>query len=137
MKQLFFSVFHFINENFHQIIINQNTIMKLKRMNYNSAKLYFTDNNDKIIKIPRTIQVIDYTKSIVVENRINAYNQDKSTEELNENLKPSNDNCYILNWKNSYIIKHKDEIIMNIKNDRVWEISSPKHIENINMYYYE
>ncbi len=87
--------------------ISSNIILHLYRTTHAVAILEFTDETSNKINIPT--EIIIYTKDY----------------QTNQNviLKPTN-NMYALCWTDDYMIKYNGNIILNIKNNRTWDITT-------------
>jgi hypothetical protein len=88
--------------------MNSSTKLIIKQVNYATAILYFTDNINNIINIPNGIVIHEYDY------------QNNSKKVI---LKPYN-NLYALCWSDNYIVELDKNIIINIKNQRRWNIQS-------------
>ena len=88
--------------------ISSNTILYIKRINDSVAMLYFTDEFSNNKNIPDGLEVYTYdyqnTNNIVL-------------------LKPIKES-YALCWTDNYIVELNKNIIINIKNQRTWNIIS-------------
>ena len=87
--------------------INSTTILHINRINHSIAILYFTDEMSNKINIPDGIVV--YTYDYHTNKRIlqNAFTQE-----------------YPLCWTDDYMIELNQKVLINIKNQRKWNITS-------------
>jgi hypothetical protein len=84
--------------------INSTTILHITRINHSVAMLYFTDELSNKINVPTDIVVYtyDYQNKKVVQN---AFKEE-----------------YPLCWTDDYIIELNKNVLINIKNQRKWNI---------------
>ena len=87
--------------------VNYNVILHIKRINYAVAILYFTDEMNNKMNIPDDILVYTYD-----------YSDNKRVL-----LKPIKQE-YALCWTDNYEIELNKNILINIKNQRKWNITS-------------
>ena len=101
--------FDFISHDSEYIYnINSHIILHITRINNGVALLYFTDEDSNKINIPNNIIVYTYDF------------QDNNKQIL---LKPIKEN-YALCWTDNYIIELDKNVLINIKNQRKWNIIS-------------
>ena len=91
--------------------INSNTFLCIKLVNCSVSMLYFTDETGRQIDIPDGIVVYTYDYP-----NINNMNQ---IEKVKTYL-----NYYNLYWTNNYIVELNKNVLVNIKNQREWNIIS-------------
>ena len=89
--------------------INSNIILHINRMNHSVAILYFTDEMGNKINIPNGIVVYTY---------------DYQNKNKKISLKSSIKKEYLLCWTDDYTIELNKNIVLNIKNQRNWNITS-------------
>jgi hypothetical protein len=87
--------------------VNYNVILHIKRINHAVAILYFTDEMNNKMNIPDDILVYTYD-----------YSDNKRVL-----LKPIKQE-YALCWTDNYEIELNKNILINIKNQRKWNITS-------------
>jgi hypothetical protein len=87
--------------------MNSTTILLIKRINHSVAVLYFTDKMNNKIDIPDDIVIYTYdyqTNKKVIQKAIR---QD-----------------YLLCWTDDYVVELNNIELINIKNQRKWNIIS-------------
>jgi hypothetical protein len=95
-----------------KIKLNEYVILNLKKENNAWGVIYFTDEMGNTMNIP-----LDFY--VCICNTINHKSQ----------LRPNYiKQCFELSWMTNYTIFYKMENILNLKNQRVWEVTSPKDI---------
>lgn len=87
--------------------VNSNIILHIKRINHSVAMLYFTDEMHEKINIPDDILV--YT-----------YDYQNYKKVLLESIKHE----YALCWTDDYVVELNKTTLINIKNQRKWNIIS-------------
>ena len=101
--------FNFISNDSEYIYnINSHTILHIKQINNGVAVLYFTDEDSNKINIPNNIMV--YTYDFEDNNKrllLNPIRQD-----------------YALCWTDNYTVELNKNVLINIKNQRKWNIIS-------------
>jgi hypothetical protein len=101
--------FDFSNDNNAYIHkIDQDIILHIKRINNSVANLYFTDEKLNKINIPDKIFVFTYN----YENR----HEKIPVQKINQG--------YILCWTDNYTVEFNKKVLINIKNQRQWNIYS-------------
>jgi len=96
-----------VTDNDYKYNINSNIILHIKQYNHGIATLYFTDEMSNKINIPDGIVVYTYdyqTNKKIIQKAIQ---QD-----------------YPLYWTDDYMIELNKNILINIKNQRHWNITS-------------
>lgn len=88
--------------------INSNTILHINRINHSVAVLYFTDVINNKINIPSTIVVYTYDY------------QNTNKKVVHNSIKQE----YMLCWTDDYTIELNKNVLINIKNQRKWNIIS-------------
>ena len=104
------SNFHFSNPTNEYIhAIHPGLLVHIVRISPSVASLSFTDEYNNKVPIPKEIRVytFDFTKT-----------QPKVI------LRPSLNNDYALCWTDNYTVEWNGEIVLNIKNNRYWKITS-------------
>jgi len=94
-------------DNEYMYNMNSTTIIHIKRINNSVAILYFTDEMSNKINIPNDILVYTFdnqTNKKMIQNASNQY--------------------YPLCWTDDYIVELHKNVVINIKNQRKWNITS-------------
>ena len=94
-------------ENEYIYNINSTTILHIKKINNSVASLWFTDEMSNKINIPNGIIVYTYDY--------------QTNEKIIQNL---NGQDYFLCWTDDYIVELNKNVLINIKNQRKWNITS-------------
>ena len=101
-----------IEEYIYKIKLN-NIILYIKRISYSVAILYFTDESLNIINIPDEIILYSYENQNIqkkfIQTSINKY-------------------YYALCWTDNYIVEYNEQMLLDIKNKRTWNISFNKSV---------
>lgn len=100
------TIFEFENANSEYTYnINHNVNLHIKRINHGVAILYFTDEMNNKINVPNDILVYTYDNTNNKRVLLNQINQE-----------------YALCWSDNYEIELNKNILINIKNQRKWNI---------------
>eukprot|EP01041_Mallomonas_annulata_P002826 gene2826-5554_t len=83
--------------------------MRLEQISHGAARLYFVDNDGAQINIPNEIVVYDNTFNVPC-------------------LPISRSKIFILVWSDSYCITFRGETILEMFNQRQWELRGPIEI---------
>ena len=95
------------------IKLNEYVILNLKKENNAWGTIYFTDGKGNIMNIPLEFYIF-------ICNAVNHRFP----------LRPNNiKQTFDLSWMTNYAIYYKTENILNLKSQRVWELTSPKEIK--------
>ena len=86
--------------------ISPSVVLHLYRTNHAVAILYFTDEMNNRINIPR---------GLVISSK--DFQTNKQTIQ-----KPMED-IYALCWTDDYVVEFNDKLVLDIKNKRVWDIT--------------
>lgn len=102
------ALFHFSNANtdFYYILA-ANVHLHIKRTNAGIATIYFTDQFNNKINIPKSILVYTYDHSRKVQIIV-----------------PHLCEEYLLSWTDDYVIMNNNDILITIANQRTWEIKT-------------
>lgn len=87
--------------------VNYNVNLHIKRINHSIAILYFTDEMNNKMNVPNDILVYTYDYSNNERVLLNPIKQE-----------------YALCWTDNYEIELNKNILINIKNQRKWNITS-------------
>jgi hypothetical protein len=87
--------------------ITSNVVLHLYRCTHTVAILEFTDEENNKIVIPTGIKV---------------YSKDYQTNE--HILLDPVGNIYALCWTDDYVIEYNNNLLLNIKNNKTWEITT-------------
>jgi len=92
-------------KNCFNIVVFENTNMKLNINNVDKKNiLYFTNNENIQIDIPKDLFIFEI--------------------ETNSKVEPTQE-IYILKQTNNYVVKYQNKILLEMKNKQVFEIYSP------------
>jgi hypothetical protein len=83
--------------------INSNIQLRITNINNGVAIMYFTDENDNKINIPNGLVVTSYDELIPI-------------------IQKPFYNDYILYWTDDYVVEFNNNIVIQIKNKRTWNI---------------
>ncbi len=96
-----------INDNEYTYNVNSTINLHIRKINNSVAILYFTDEIGNKINIPDGLIVYTYdyqTNKKIIQNHIHQY--------------------YPLCWTDDYVIELNEIVLINIRNQRKWNITS-------------
>jgi hypothetical protein len=105
----------FKNDKILSTKIGDNVHLRLERVGFAIARLYFVDEGNAEIEIPDGLRVIDNTHNNVLVDRLldNQY--------------------YVLAWSDNYSIELNNATILGLSSQRQWSISGPRAAEVLSL----
>ena len=98
--------FSFKKENMKEILMGDGIIMRIQRIGFAIARVYFVDNNNSEISIPHGLVIRDITNNVPVSPI-------RKTQ------------CYALAWSDTYKITFNGKVVIDLTTQRQWSMRTP------------
>jgi hypothetical protein len=99
--------FSFRNDRILQLSIGDNVYIRIERVGFAVARLYFVDEGAAEVDIPDNLSVIDLTNGNAVVQPL------------------LNNQYFVLAWSDNYSVLMNGNPIMGLANQRQWAVSGP------------
>ena len=100
--------FSFKNDKILQLKIGDNIFVRIERVGFAIARLYFVDEGNAEIDIPDRLVVLDHS------------NGDAAVIPL------LNNQYFVLAWTDSYSVQFEGNDVMGLANQREWAVTGPR-----------
>lgn len=100
--------FSFKNDKILQLKIDDNVFIRIERVGFAVARLYFVDEGNAEINIPDTLVVLDQTHGDIAVQPL------------------LNNQYFVLAWSDNYSVVYHDETVMGLANQRQWAVTGPR-----------
>ena len=103
--------FSFKNDKILQLLIGDNVFVRIERVGFAIARLYFVDEGSAEIDIPDRLVVLDHS------------NGDAAVMPL------LNNQYFVLAWTDSYSVQFEGNTVMGLANQRQWAVTGPRALQ--------